>query len=64
MWERYASRSIRQTKGVINQLRRQRERNQNLRKMLLAHMPYVYNAYKLEEVETVGFEVVCHVSVC
>lgn len=31
--------------------------------MLLAHMPYVYNAYKLEEVETVGFVVPSHASV-
>ena len=46
--------SIRQTRGVMNQMRLKRERNENLRKMLLAHMPYVYNCYKLEEVETVG----------
>ena len=46
--------SIRQTRGVMHQMRLKRERNENLRKMLLAHMPYVYNCYKLEEVETVG----------
>lgn len=44
---------IRQTKGVMNQFRLQRERKEHLRKMLMNHMPYVYNAYKLEEVETV-----------
>lgn len=44
---------IRQTKGVMNQFRLQRERKEHLRKMLMNHMSYVYNAYKLEEVETV-----------
>lgn len=45
---------IRQTRGVMNQMRLKRERNENLRKMLMAHMPYVYNCYKLEEVESVS----------
>ena len=35
-------------------MRLKRERNENLRKMLMAHMPYVYNCYKLEEVESVS----------
>ena len=46
-------RRIRQTRGVMNQFRLQRERKEHIRKMLMSHMPYVYNAYKLEEVETV-----------
>ena len=37
----------------MNQFRLQRERKEHIRKMLMSHMPYVYNAYKLEEVETV-----------
>ena len=44
--------SIRQTRGVMNQFRLQRERKEHIHKMLMNHMPYVYNAYKLEEVET------------
>ena len=44
---------IRQTRGVMNQFRLQRERKEHIHKMLMNHMPYVYNAYKLEEVETV-----------
>ena len=45
---------IRQTRGVMNQFRLQRERKEHIHKMLMNHMPYVYNAYKLEEVETVS----------
>ena len=42
---------MRQTRGVMNQLHRESEKRTHMRKMLDAHMVYLANPYKLEEVE-------------
>ena len=44
---------MRRVNALHNQLKRESEKNRNIRHMLNEHMGYVYNAYTPEEVEAV-----------
>lgn len=45
--------SVNRVSALQNQFKRESIRRSNIRNMLNYYMPYIYNAYKPEEVETV-----------